>query len=443
MAPPSPFGPSRSWPFDVSTAGKTPLWLRYLMAHRTYTLSSSSSHQRQAPMSPVPSAGVPVASTCAGSSEAETFKTCASTIEKDEKLDVVPDDGVPWAPTLGCALLALFLTVSLALAAVATTHVHYPVGTTSPAVAADLEEAGKLLGAAVFMPRRPSLSDKDVSAAVATKSAPSNSRTATKRVTRTPSKSLQHAPEVHNATSGSLTALFSAVTTTKKQLNNNRTRDTCAEVFYTHCPRARAEFHYDLSSQDCVATEGREEQLCARGANRFTSEASCTRSCVRTSKPEQRCFATPVFSVCDRRDVKGPQWNFHGTDCRRWHFPRGRCPPAASPGQDARRIPLLFTTYAECLETCAPPRQNRLSMINGSSRVITACHESLSPRTCTDDQLRYPFFAAVGRHEAGSVRLWCLPIASAFPLPGHRCLLGSNRFETRTLCQGACAANEV
>ncbi|KAL3221080.1 hypothetical protein MRX96_050281, partial [Rhipicephalus microplus] len=66
-----------------------------------------------------------------------------------------------------------------------------------------------------------------------------------------------------------------------------------------------------------------------------------------------------------------------------------------------------------------------------------------SARTCTEDQLRYPYFAAAGRREGGRGRLWCLPVASAFPLPGHRCLLGSNRFETRTLCQGACADSEV
>ncbi|KAL1417540.1 hypothetical protein MTO96_026758 [Rhipicephalus appendiculatus] len=381
--------------------------------------------------------------TCALSSEPETFKTCVSTLENSEKLDDVSEDAVAWAPTLGCALLALFLTVILALAAVATTHVHYPVGTNSPAIAADSEEAGELLGAAALRPRLPSLSQKDRSVAPMTTSSPSSPRTATKRVSRTPSKSRQHAPEVHSTASLSLPTLFSAVATTKKHRNYSKTQDTCAEVFYTHCLRTPAEFHYDLSSRECIATDGREEQLCARGANRFTSEASCTRSCVRTRHPEQRCFATPVFSMCDRRDVKGPQWNFDGSRCRRWHFPRGRCPPAASPAQDMRQIALLFATYDECFETCVPPGHNPLTTVNGSSHVSTACHEALSARACTDDQLRYPYFAAVGRREAGNDRLWCLPVASAFPLPGHRCLLGSNRFETLAMCQGACADNKL
>ncbi|XP_075741429.1 uncharacterized protein LOC142790598 [Rhipicephalus microplus] len=285
-----------------------------------------------------------------------------------EKLHGVSEDTVAWAPTLGCSLLALFLTVILALAAVATTHVHYRVGTVSPPITADFEDAGELLGAAAFQPKHTSKRYKDVPVAAMTTLAPSSLRRATKMMLRTPSKSLQHAPEIHNATSGSLTTLFSAGTTAKKQRNKHKTRHTCAEVFYTHCLRTPVEFHYDLSSQECVATDGREEQLCARGANRFTSEASCTRSCVRTRHPEQRCFATPVFSVCDRRDVKGPQWNFDGRECRRWHFPRGQCPPAASTGQDMRQIALLYASYEECFETCVQPGQHRPDTVNGSSR---------------------------------------------------------------------------
>ncbi|KAH8025154.1 hypothetical protein HPB51_003996 [Rhipicephalus microplus] len=431
MAPPHALKLSQSWPFDVSTAGKVPGWLRYLMAHVTYAQSSSSSHEPRAPLSPAPSAGASLASKSALSSEEETFKTCVSSLDDDEKLHGVSEDAVAWAPTLGCSLLALFLTVTLALAAVATTHVHYRVGTASPPIAADFEEVGELLGAAAFQPKHTSKRYKDVPVAAMTTLAPSSLRRATKMMLRTPSKSLQHAPEIRNATSGSLTTLFSAVTTAKKQRNKHKTQHTCAEVFYTHCLRTPVEFHYDLSSQECVATDGREEQLCARGVNRFTSEASCTRSCVRTRHPEQR------------RDVKGPQWNFDGRECRRWHFPRGRCPPAVSPGQDMRQIALLYTLYEECFETCVQPGQHRPDTVNKSSRVSTICHEALSARTCTEDQLRYPYFAAAGRREGGRGRLWCLPVASAFPLPGHRCLLGSNRFETRTLCQGACADSEV
>ncbi|XP_049522559.1 uncharacterized protein LOC125945045 [Dermacentor silvarum] len=222
-----------------------------------------------------------------------------------------------------------------------------------------------------------------------------------------------------------------------------QTQRGCAEVFYTHCLRTPAEFHYDATSQNCVTTDRREDQLCARGMNRFTSEASCTRSCVRTRHPEQRCFATPVFSVCESRDVKVPQWNFDGRVCRRWHFPSGRCPSTTAAGERMLHSPPLFPTYSQCFEACGLRRRSRVNTVNKASRVGTACHAVLYPKTCTEEQLRYPYFAAAGRREAGNVRLWCLPVASAFPLPGHRCLLGTNRFRTRSSCQWACADTEV
>ncbi|XP_054930579.1 uncharacterized protein [Dermacentor andersoni] len=258
------------------------------------------------------------------------------------------------------------------------------------------------------------------------------------------SKGIQHAAGTHNGTSRSARPADSLVTTTDRRRDGNKTQRGCTEVFYTHCLRAPAEFHYDLNSQGCVATDRREDQLCARGMNRFTSEASCTRSCVRTIHPEKRCFATPVFSVCESRDVKGPQWNFDGRVCQRWHFPSGRCPSVGALGEHVLQTPPLFTTYSECFKACGGPRRQSLVNTAGkASHLASACRGILYPKTCTEEQLRYPYFAAVGRREGGNVRLWCLPVVSAFPLPRHRCLMGSNRFQTRSSCQWACADNQV
>ncbi|KAL1468777.1 hypothetical protein MTO96_041260 [Rhipicephalus appendiculatus] len=198
---------------------------------------------------------------------------------------------------------------------------------------------------------------------------------------------------------------------------NFQKRDRCHRVFYKFCAEPRREFYFDPAENACVALSGLTGvEVCNRSPNRFLTALGCSRQCVRTKYPAEKCFKTALLSKCGRDDVVNGSnlWFFDGSGCHLWNFPSGKCP--SRDGQ-------LFSSVGRCLDACARRRA-------GSVRTC----RTPKPTTCNSKQLKFPFFAAdFGR----DVSLRCLPTTTAGEVP-RRCLAGANRFRTRAACKAAC-----
>ncbi|KAK8759091.1 hypothetical protein V5799_003283 [Amblyomma americanum] len=194
-------------------------------------------------------------------------------------------------------------------------------------------------------------------------------------------------------------------------------KPNCQTVVYTYCTVARREFHYRPSVNACLATSlDPVVQLCARGKNRFASLADCEHSCVLGEHPRDACFQTPLFTGCNREDVRDSWWFYDGGRCHLWSFPSGTCPSNGS---------AVFATAAECAGKCVGHR---------GRQGYPPC---VKPRAvpCERRHLRFPYFAHFSATEG---RARCLR-ASAAVVSGHRCLTGGNRFPSLADCNEACA----
>ncbi|KAL1487334.1 hypothetical protein MTO96_046585 [Rhipicephalus appendiculatus] len=243
---------------------------------------------------------------------------------------------------------------------------------------------------------------------------------------------VQHAARLENA----LTGLVGAPTSRTRSLSpvlgppvsrsssplypatsKNAKRDRCQRVFYKFCAEPRREFYFDPAENACVALSGLSGvEVCNRSPNRFLTALGCSRQCVRTKYPAEKCFKTALLSKCGRDDVVNGSnlWFFDGSGCHLWNFPSGKCP--SRDGQ-------LFSSVSRCLDACARRRA-------GSVRPC----RTPKPTTCNSKQLKFPFFAAdFGR----DVSLRCLPTTTAGEAL-RRCLAGANRFRTRAACKAAC-----
>ncbi|XP_075556588.1 uncharacterized protein LOC142588647 [Dermacentor variabilis] len=216
---------------------------------------------------------------------------------------------------------------------------------------------------------------------------------------------------------------------------NNRTllSQRCRSHFYSYCHRGRDEVYYSASLRACAPTEADSVQVCNHGANRFTSLESCLASCVNVGdgRPQRHCYEHAVFSSCSwqgnvivrslvlqaGRSFPETWWFFDGSRCSRWNFPRGECPLP-----DGR----VFRTRRECDAACA--RRER-----GDSDEERRC-DAPDAGTCTPRQMRHPYFADM--RAGGPAR--CV-VASSGELVVHRCLVGSNRFDSMASCERACS----
>ncbi|KAH6925325.1 hypothetical protein HPB50_003521 [Hyalomma asiaticum] len=201
---------------------------------------------------------------------------------------------------------------------------------------------------------------------------------------------------------------------------SNRTLShRCGRHFYTYCNVGRSDVYYSASLRACTSTETDSAHVCNHGANRFTSLESCHTSCVHVTngRPQDRCYESALFSTCSWQDAAETWWYNDGAVCAQWTFPLGNCPL-----QEER----LFRTRVECEETCLLRREGEYS----SKR--SRC-DAPDAATCTPQQVKYPYFAIMRANRAAR----CIS-ASSPELKTHRCLVGSNRFESVASCERAC-----
>ncbi|KAL1429922.1 hypothetical protein MTO96_015422 [Rhipicephalus appendiculatus] len=206
----------------------------------------------------------------------------------------------------------------------------------------------------------------------------------------------------------------------------------CGQFRFSFCTeRKGGSAYYDPTLASCLPVSTELVYVCNRSPNRFSSLHECRRSCVESTRPDRRCMATPVFSLCDR-ELTSSWWFSNGTQCEEWNFPRGLCPAQKSS---------VFSSALQCSDSCLRPRDK-----------LHCCHRP-EPHVCTLRQLKYPYFAAVGYDgcfrsgcvaAVASTRCLCIAGASkrfASTLAGYQCLIGANQFDSIDACNSTCVDN--
>ncbi|KAL3203793.1 hypothetical protein MRX96_041711 [Rhipicephalus microplus] len=189
----------------------------------------------------------------------------------------------------------------------------------------------------------------------------------------------------------------------------------CDIAFFTYCPKVLHEFYFNHVTYSCArATSSYGVEVCNRGANRFSSRASCIRNCVENRHPSGRCKDMPVFSQCRSVDLKRRLWFFEGEACRPWDFPSGRCP--MSDGD-------LFRSHKACADKCAT-----------NQTYVPLCRTPPSG-ICATQRLKYPYFAI---QPLGERKMRCMR-TPGLSIHKHLCLAGTNRFPSMAACKRACA----
>lgn len=201
-----------------------------------------------------------------------------------------------------------------------------------------------------------------------------------------------------------------------KTARRRGTRSECGAPQFTLCAEARREFFYRAETGTCAVATQAASSFCNRSPNRFANLRSCRRSCVDAIMPAQRCFDKPVLGGCSGDLVASAWWFFDGRRCVQWQFPAGQCPV---PGH-------AFRSLAQCRRQCGAARKTR--------KPAWRCRRP-SSRTCSGQQLRFPYFA----HMSRSGRILCLQ-ASAGAVLQQRCLVGANRFHSLSGCRSACVS---
>ncbi|XP_049516317.1 uncharacterized protein LOC125942210 [Dermacentor silvarum] len=195
-------------------------------------------------------------------------------------------------------------------------------------------------------------------------------------------------------------------------------KPACEEPVFRFCSGGPPEVYYNDTSHACVELTHEVPGLCNRGRNRFTSMESCRHECMDGKPPAAECYQKTVFAECQARDVVDSWWWYlEGKGCRRWRFPRGRCP---SPKAD------VFRTSLECVRRCADEPGRRRGPCRVPATVL-----------CDAQQLRFGVFADEATDGSGA-RL-CREVPSASDHHARQqCLVGANRFPTMEACRKAC-----
>ncbi|KAH6946362.1 hypothetical protein HPB50_013072 [Hyalomma asiaticum] len=126
-------------------------------------------------------------------------------------------------------------------------------------------------------------------------------------------------------------------------------KPTCGKPVFKDCTGGPPEFYYNHTSHTCMELVRELPGLCNRGPNRFTSMESCRHECEYGNAPAAECSQETAFTECQARDVVDSWWWYlEGRGCRRWRFPRGRCPSEKAD---------VFRTSLECIRRCVDDRE--------------------------------------------------------------------------------------
>ncbi|XP_065306645.1 uncharacterized protein [Dermacentor albipictus] len=208
-------------------------------------------------------------------------------------------------------------------------------------------------------------------------------------------------------------------------------KSACGTPLFAYCQSRRLEFYYKGSINACVSTSSDKIVVCNRSPNKFSSKESCLKHCIEKEQPAKQCRQSAVFSECTRQDVPETWWFYGNKQCERWSFPSGRCPVNGSD---------VFTSFSECSRRCNHDGVNvrHLQQRIETDPELKPCR---MPRTdvCGSEQLRFAYFADTSAVSTADGRSGALchsvPVANQL---GHRCLAGTNRFDSARACRKTC-----
>ncbi|XP_065290821.1 uncharacterized protein [Dermacentor albipictus] len=189
----------------------------------------------------------------------------------------------------------------------------------------------------------------------------------------------------------------------------------CGEPQQTYCPEIKLSFFYRHERDYCDSTYREQVFVCNHSPNRFSSRKGCMNACIKNAKPFARCKQQPIFTKCNRNDVKASYWYREGKRCVEWAYPDGYC---------ATKHRGVARSLRECRDECLGPGTND--------------HSCTLPAeyTCPPEELKYPYFA----HTFSNGTVACL-VADKELLRQHRCLVGENKYASRDECRKACSKN--
>lgn len=189
----------------------------------------------------------------------------------------------------------------------------------------------------------------------------------------------------------------------------------CGEPQQTYCPEVKLSFFYRYERDYCDSTYREQVFVCNHSPNRFSSLKGCTNACIKNAKPFARCQQQPIFTKCNRNDLKASYWYREGKRCVEWSYPDGYC---------ATKHRGVARSLRECRDNCLGPGTH------DNSCTLPAEY------TCPTEEMKFPYFAYTFSN--GTVA--CL-LADAEVLRPHRCLVGENKYSSREECRRACSKN--
>lgn len=189
----------------------------------------------------------------------------------------------------------------------------------------------------------------------------------------------------------------------------------CGEPQQTYCPEVKLSFYYRYERDYCDSTYREQVFVCNHSPNRFSSLKGCTNACIKNSKPFARCQQQPIFTKCNRNDLKASYWYRENKRCVEWSYPDGYC---------ATKLRGVARSLRECRDNCLGPGTN--------DNMCTLPAEY----TCPPEEMKFPYFAYTFSN--GTVA--CL-LADAEHLRPHRCLVGENKYASKEECRKACSKN--
>ncbi|XP_075728620.1 uncharacterized protein LOC142769342 isoform X2 [Rhipicephalus microplus] len=207
--------------------------------------------------------------------------------------------------------------------------------------------------------------------------------------------------------------------TTDKQgtgaLENRQKNAPCGEPQQTYCPKSEKSYFYQYERDYCESTYREQVFVCNHSPNRFSSLKGCTNACIKNPKPFSRCQQQPVFTKCNRNDLKASFWYRENNRCVEWSYPDGYC---------ATKLRGVARSLRECRDDCLGP--------GTSDDTCTLPAEY----TCPPAEMKFPYFA----YTFPNGTVVCL-LADAERLRPHRCLVGENKYASKEACIKACSGN--
>lgn len=191
----------------------------------------------------------------------------------------------------------------------------------------------------------------------------------------------------------------------------------CGEPKQAFCEETKLAYFYRKERKFCDSSYQDPVYVCNHSPNRFGSLKACTSACIKNNKPLPKCQKQPIFTECNRNDLKRSYWYRKNDACVEWNYPDGYC---------ASKLRGVARSIQECRDKCLGPGTD--------DRSCTLPAEL----TCRTKDMKFPYFAYTFPN--GTVE--CL-LADQDLLRPHKCMVGENTYPTRDECKRACSGAVV